>query len=308
MPSGKVAQIRAVQDTVHRPAPGRHPRPLVVRRAGTCGSPTRRHDARIVYSPHCYAFQRQDVPGMARAAYWVMEAVLSFRTDGVAAVGEWEQELAARLPSAPDSRARAPSRAAARRSSDDGRSRRDGPVVTVGRIGPQKDPTFFADGGARRPPARRQRASGGGSAAATTPRPPAARQRRHRHRLAARVPRSLRELADAHAYVHTAAWEGNPVTVLEAASVGLPIVARDIPPVRHAGVERLASHPHRVGPAGARARRPVPSRRSGHGRSVPFVSRSYRPVAGRGAARALRLADADVEPTARCAPPASASR
>jgi hypothetical protein len=31
--------------------------------------------------------------------------------------------------------------------------------------------------------------------------------------------------------------------VLEAASVGLPIVARDIPPVRHAGVERLASTP-----------------------------------------------------------------
>ncbi len=51
------------------------------------------------------------------------------------------------------------------------------------------------------------------------------------------------ELAAAHAYVHTAAWEGNPVAVLEAAAMGLPVVARDIRSLRHAGLPQLVSDP-----------------------------------------------------------------
>ncbi len=240
LPDGKLAQIRAVQDTVRRLQPD-----VIHAHSSYAGGyvrfATRRHEARIVYSPHCYSFQRKDVPGMARASFWVMEAALSFRTDAVAAVGEWEQELAARLPKRTDivlvpHRVHLPADMPPAAHDD------DAPVVTVGRIVPQKDPAFFADaardarllGGTRE-----WRWVGGGDDRLTQ------LLRDSGVTVTGWTSRAevLRELSEAHAYVHTAAWEGNPVTVLEAASVGLPIVARNIPPVRHAGVERLASTP-----------------------------------------------------------------
>jgi glycosyltransferase involved in cell wall biosynthesis len=240
LPTGKLAQIRAVRDTVERLRPD-----IIHAHSSYAGGYVRlatgRHNARIVYSPHCFSFQRRDVPRVARAGFWGLEAALSFRTDAVAAVGEWEQELAARLPKRVDivfvpHRVQLPADQPSRSMTN------HGPVVTVGRIVPQKDPLFFAAAArdARLLGGDREwRWVGGGdehleqllldSGVTVTG---------WRSRDAV-----LRELAGAHAYVHTAAWEGNPVTVLEAASVGLPIVARDIPPVRHAGVERLASTP-----------------------------------------------------------------
>jgi glycosyltransferase involved in cell wall biosynthesis len=240
LPDGKLAQIRAVQDAVQRLRPD-----VIHAHSSYAGGyvrlATRRHDARIVYSPHCYSFQRRDVPGMARAGFWMAEAALSFRTDAVAAVGEWEKELAVRLPKR-SKVVLVPHRVQLPPDLPEPPETNDGPVVTVGRIVPQKDPSFFADAArdARLLGGDREwRWVGGGD------------ERLERLLRDSGVivtgwrPRDavLRELASAHAYVHTAAWEGNPVTVLEAASVGLPIVARDIPPVRHAGVERLASTP-----------------------------------------------------------------
>ena len=240
LPDGKLAQIRAVQDAVNRLRPD-----VIHAHSSYAGGyvrlATRRHDARIVYSPHCYSFQRRDVPGMARAGFWMAEAALSFRTDAVAAVGEWEKELAVRLPKR-SKVVLVPHRVQLPVDLPAPPLANDGPVVTVGRIVPQKDPSFFADAArdARLLGGDREwRWVGGGD------------ERLERLLRDSGVtvtgwrPRDavLRELAGAHAYVHTAAWEGNPVTVLEAASVGLPIVARDIPPVRHAGDERLASTP-----------------------------------------------------------------
>jgi glycosyltransferase involved in cell wall biosynthesis len=240
LPSGKLAQLMAVRRTVKRL------RPDVIHAhssyaGGYVRAACRRGDARVVYSPHCYAFQRRDVPGIVRAGYWLMEAGLSFRTDAVAAVGAWEQVLAHRLPRPTEvvfvpHHVQLPADLVASAEAD------GGPVVAVGRIRPQKDPAFFAAAArdARLLGGNREwRWVGGGdedlerllrdSGVTVTGWQP-------RERV-------LRELANAHAYVHTAAWEGNPVTVLEAASVGLPIVARDIPPVRHAGVDRLAATP-----------------------------------------------------------------
>ena len=125
-----------------------------------------------------------DVPGIVRAGYWLMEAALSFRTDAVAAVGEWEQVLARELPrpghvvlvphhvQLPPISSRAPKPTADRSSPS-------------GRIRPQKDPAFFAAAArdARLLGGNREwRWVGGGD---ERPRAAAARQRRHRHRLAA---------------------------------------------------------------------------------------------------------------------------
>jgi glycosyltransferase involved in cell wall biosynthesis len=240
LPDGKLAQIRAVQDAVQRLRPD-----VIHAHSSYAGGyvrlATRRHDARIVYSPHCYSFQRRDVPGMARAGFWMAEAALSFRTDAVAAVGEWEKELAVRLPKRSKvvlvpHRVQLPSDLPEPPETD------DGPVVTAGRIVPQKDPSLFAEA------ARDARLLGGDREWRWVGGGDERLERLLRDSgviVTGWCPRDavLRELAGAHAYVHTAAWEGNPVTVLEAASVGLPIVARDIPPVRHAGVERLATTP-----------------------------------------------------------------
>jgi glycosyltransferase involved in cell wall biosynthesis len=54
---------------------------------------------------------------------------------------------------------------------------------------------------------------------------------------------ALAWLSMAHVYVHTAAWEGNPVTVYEAAVRGLPVICRDIPAVKAEGIEYLTSSP-----------------------------------------------------------------
>jgi glycosyltransferase involved in cell wall biosynthesis len=40
---------------------------------------------------------------------------------------------------------------------------------------------------------------------------------------------AIRELASAAVYVHTAAWEGAPMALLEANALRVPIIARDIP-------------------------------------------------------------------------------
>ncbi|MFX7785070.1 glycosyltransferase, partial [Acinetobacter baumannii] len=37
------------------------------------------------------------------------------------------------------------------------------------------------------------------------------------------------ELAELDVYFHTAAWEGFPIAILDAAAMGLPILARRIP-------------------------------------------------------------------------------
>jgi glycosyltransferase involved in cell wall biosynthesis len=50
-------------------------------------------------------------------------------------------------------------------------------------------------------------------------------------------------LATADVYVHTAAWEGAPVSVLEAAALGLPIVARRNPSLAALGMPSLSDTP-----------------------------------------------------------------
>jgi glycosyltransferase involved in cell wall biosynthesis len=58
-------------------------------------------------------------------------------------------------------------------------------------------------------------------------------------------PRSevLATLGASSIFFHTAAWEANPLAVLEAAAVGLPVVARSVPAMEGAPVGRWVSEP-----------------------------------------------------------------
>jgi glycosyltransferase involved in cell wall biosynthesis len=231
LPEGRLAQIRTVRHWV------RTLRPDLVHAHSTYAGVYVRLFARppagsMVYTPHAYPFERRDVPAIVRGTYWAVEAALSLGGGCVAAVGHREAELAARLPGRQavihlpnivrDLRPRpsgAPGQA---------RSRAGLRLAMLGRISPQKGPDFLGRAArlsqARGLPIEWTWVGGG----------------RPEDELALReagvlvtgwLPRqaALDHLATADAYVHTAAWEGFPVSVLEAAALGLPIVARRIP-------------------------------------------------------------------------------
>lgn len=183
----------------------------------------------IVYTPHCYGFERQDVGVVHRAAYWSAEWLLAFNTTTFAACSKRELALSkwplasARtvlLNNVPANDIK-PSLAANRRSNKL-------KVVGAGRLSPQKDPEFFLDcieflrgNGYAVDPLW----VGGGN--------PEVEAMLH----AADIPttgwlprgESLHRMSDADVYIHSARWEGFPIAVLEAALAGVAIVVRDIP-------------------------------------------------------------------------------
>lgn len=180
----------------------------------------------LVYTPHCYAFERRDVPAPVRAAFWVAEAVLAVNTSAFAACARREWELSAwatrRAP-----RYLVPNVAP---SSDPVRDSRGDDVPLVvggGRLSPQKDPGFFLEVVTRvratRPAVRalwlgdgpdedkQALAAAGIEVSGWLP----------RHEV-------LRRLAAADVYVHSARWEGFPLMVAEAAALGVPTLVRPV--------------------------------------------------------------------------------
>ena len=189
-----------------------------------------RHKPRVVYTPHCFASERQDVGALRRQAYWLMERFLARRTDVIAGCSPREVWLAQRLR-AREQPVLIPNVSGSLRT---GTRRAQGGsrpplVVAGGRFGPQKDPDLFAEiagtitsrlvveptfiwvGGTRDSQPRWFRERG--------------------IEVTGWLPRAeaLDQVRAADVYVHTAAWEGFPMAVLEAVEMGVPVVARDIP-------------------------------------------------------------------------------
>jgi glycosyltransferase involved in cell wall biosynthesis len=199
--------------------------------------------ARVVYSPHCFAFDRRDIGPFERAAFRAVERRLVPRTDLVLAVAPHEVDQAVALGhgrvACALNRAAVPALAARHRTPLE--------VVTAGRVSAQKDWRFLLH---LKRYAERQlgiRAAwtwlGGGEPADERALAAAG------VRVTGWIGRDelLGRLAEAQVYVHTAAWEASPVSVLEAAAVGLPLALRSIPaldslalPGRRTGVVELA--------------------------------------------------------------------
>jgi glycosyltransferase involved in cell wall biosynthesis len=175
----------------------------------------------IVYTPHCYAFERRDIGMMKRRMFYLMEKVLSRYTDVVVAVSERERELARKIGGRKGFRAVfVPNFSAlpVRR----GGKRRD-VVIGLGRLAPQKDPLAFArvatlvdaefvwvgDGEEKYLIALRE-----------------AGVKVTGWKTQTEVAKLL---ASAKVYLHTAQWEGFPMTILDAERSGLAIAVRDAP-------------------------------------------------------------------------------
>ncbi len=192
---------------------------------------------RIVHTPHCYGFHRSDLGWPTRRAIWLAEAALSYRGGYVAACSPHEYASARRLP-APRVVSYVPN-AVPIRAIDPYRPS-DGPplVLGAGRLCKQKAPDLFAAAaelGRRRGLALRWQWVGGGD-------PEYAEQLQAAgvdvtgwlpHAAACSL------IGRAQVYVHTAAWESAPLTVLEAAAAGVPILAREHPALRLLGVRPL---------------------------------------------------------------------
>lgn len=203
---------------------------------------------RIVYTPHCFAFERTDLGRVIRGLVWLVEAVLGLNTSCIAACSPRESALAKGLrtvrhvvvvPNVAD-----PVGSARPRTPPD-----TAPVVRfVGRLAEQKAPAFAAE------VARELRVLCpevvcewvGGPGDGSSP---------HEVELAAAgigvtgwLPHSAlgQRLATSAAYVHVAAWEGFPLTILEAVAARVPIVARRIPALASCPEEWLGAQPQEV--------------------------------------------------------------
>jgi glycosyltransferase involved in cell wall biosynthesis len=228
---------RALRDLVGRLGPD-----LVHAHSSYAGVLARSSDigVPVAYSPHCFAFERTDLSAMSRTAIREVERSLVRRTDVLVACSPHEGSLGAelgfrRVVTVPN-RALHPPEGRVRRA---GRFR----VVTVGRVTGQKDWRRLIEvkREADRQAAVRETTAplwewlGSGDADAEDALRTAGVE------VSGWLPRTevVARLGSAQVYVHTAAWEGAPVSILEAAAVGLPIVARAIPALVSDGVPGL---------------------------------------------------------------------
>ncbi|SMH34702.1 Glycosyltransferase involved in cell wall bisynthesis [Rathayibacter oskolensis] len=232
LPLGFLARIRTIRRVVsslpdvivhaHSSFGGAYTR-LALRAKSSCP---------IVYTPHCYAFERRDISTLWRVAYRAVEFALSFNTSAYAACSRREETLskwplgrrkAVFVPNVPP-RHLVPRSAFAPEDSE--RSLR---VVGAGRFGAQKAPEFFAAAVADLRAAGHDLDAlwiGGG------------RDDRIQGlldqagvRVTGWLPResALEILVTADLYLHVARWEGFPVAVLESVALGVPTIVRAIP-------------------------------------------------------------------------------
>jgi glycosyltransferase involved in cell wall biosynthesis len=233
MPPGNVARIRFLRRHLQRRVAGFDGQVIVHAHSSKAGGYVRaavRKSKRlpVVYTPHCYSFERADVAWPVRRAFHAMEWLLAFNTTAYGACSPREAQLSRwpmsrpRVVSVPN--VTPPGLPAHQQSSTERPLR----IIGNGRLGPQKDPQFFADAfgaAAAAQPGIEALWVGGGDAhfedilhsrgVETTGWLP-------RHE-------ALEAMASGDLYLHTAVWEGFPISIMEAVGMGLPVVARRRP-------------------------------------------------------------------------------
>ena len=185
---------------------------------------------RIVYTPHCYAFERTDLSVWSRRTFRAVEWLLSFNVETIAACSEGEAAAAERRGPLRPRVVHVPNVVAVPLPD----TRREGAgrhrpllVASLGRVAPQKDPMRFADAAA----------SIGARGIEVVPvwmgdgaDDDVARLEASGVHVTGWIPHAEvgRRLAQSDVYLHTAAWEGFPLALLEAVQAGVPTLVRPI--------------------------------------------------------------------------------
>jgi glycosyltransferase involved in cell wall biosynthesis len=228
LPDGMSARVQAVRQVIDELVPD-----VVHAHSSWAGLYTRvrRLPVPVVYQPHCYYFERADLPAPMRGVVRALERALAANGSVVAAVSPHEENLArtmgvrdvVRIPNAPSSAA---VREAGARSGAPAGDRRT--VTMVGRVAAQKDPRFFAE------TARFAYRSGLGLSFRWLGDGDEGLVRELRYAGVEvtgwlTADDVMRQMVASDVYLHCASYEGFPISVLDAARVGLPTVVRRIP-------------------------------------------------------------------------------
>jgi glycosyltransferase involved in cell wall biosynthesis len=228
-PRADARAIGALKDTVARLAPD-----LVHAHSSKAGALVRLAfpdgGLPVVYSPHCYAFQRRDIATAMRAAYWGIERLLGLLPHVTVACGLAEYgsaRLVSRSPvyipnmvdlAAIDGTAGSPD---ARRPGGGGALR----IGTAGGIRPQKNfPLYCAIAAALEDTGMTFVWVGGGDIPPTVTVPANLEVTGWQSHAGA-----LARLAACDVYVQTSLWEGLSIAILEGMALGLPILTTPAP-------------------------------------------------------------------------------
>lgn len=223
LPQGVWPAIRAVRRRSHAVQPD-----VVHAHSSLGGAFTRlalrRGAPALVYTPHCFATERLDLSPAARRGVGLVERVLARNTDAFAGCSLRELDITRGwgrrprrlwVPNVTDVEAQPT-------ASDDAF------IATLGRITAQRDPDFFVEvvtALRKRVPGLAARWIGGGDPAAI------ARLEAAGVEVTGWLPRSeaLALLGRARLYVHTARWDGAPMSLIEATALGVPSLALSTP-------------------------------------------------------------------------------
>lgn len=233
LPKSLPGAVRRVGDVVRQLRPD-----VVHAHSSWAGFFTRAKDlgTPVVYQPHCYKFDDLGQPSILRHAYRLAEKALAPRASHTLVLSPHEDRLARSLhPRAktvflPNIATASPDADFRATGFECGRS-----VIMIGRLSKQKDPAFFATvagivTGRLRDVSFRWIGDG---------------DEKDRRRLAAAnvevsgwlgTDDLRRELSRPSLYLHSAHYEGFPLSVIDAAAFEHPIVARDIPALAGFGV------------------------------------------------------------------------
>lgn len=224
LPAGIFRRTRSVRDLVSESKPD------VIHAHSSWGGVYARlvpQLAPVVYEPHCFVFDDPGRSRTARSIFWLAESVLSHRSARIVTLTPHERRMARRLR--PGVRTADMVNVPSLRVDPEDKSTLDGGSVTmIGRLAAQKDPSFFAEVARRvhqELPGVRFVWIGDGDSS----------YRRVLEEAGVEVTGWLqggevaRRLGDSRVYLHSASFEGFPLSVLDAAEAHVPTIVRDLP-------------------------------------------------------------------------------
>lgn len=183
----------------------------------------KRCPALMIYSPHCYAFDRLDISLFSRGMFYIMEWILARRTDAVVACSKRETRLTKILRKKLKA-IYVPNLASVTGGSSPSFDKRDDAVAMIGRLSPQKSPEWFAE-------VAEEISESDGEFVWIGDGEKKYKEglRTAKVRLSGWVgPNEVSGiLTKAKVYLHTAKWEGFPIAILDAHQCGAAIVVRE---------------------------------------------------------------------------------